>query len=41
MYTFPHVSKAKMKITVVKAVTSSTENMYLENERVLFYKANI
>lgn len=36
-----HVSETKMKITVVKAVTSATENMYLENERVLFHKADI
>lgn len=40
-YIFPQVSKAKTKITVVKAVTSATENMYLENGRVLLYEAAI
>lgn len=36
-----HVSKAKMKITVVNAVRSATENTYSENERTLLYKADM
>jgi len=37
-YTFPYVSKAKTKITVVNAFRSATENMYLENESIVFFK---
>lgn len=38
IYTFPYVSKAKKKKNLVNAFRSATENMYLENERTVFFK---